>query len=191
MFVFPLHHQFSKKRSSWNEIISQPAFIHSREYLEDAGLCIVMVISVPRRRRALSLFSIHTDAHCLFMDTAGRLRMCVPLWTVQGLCRVDQLAPSYQSVPSTSTVCCQKHHLSAVFRAYKIHTVSIHQPLPAGPIPVVLLAMWRQVDQCWFVGAFWLLSPRLCWEDPIQLWTIGNINPFITDMWMGEWKCGS
>lgn len=41
------------------------------------------------------------------------------------------------------------------------------------------------------VGAFWLLLPGLCWEDPIQRGLIGNINTFITDMRIGEGKRGN
>lgn len=124
------------------------------------------------RSHHLALFPNHVDSYCLFMDTAGSLRMCAIMH--RGFLEFTSWLYLYLSRPSLLSMLPANLH--------ECQSISVYQQ---GPVPVVLLAIWRQVDQCWMLGFSGLYHTRLCWEDPIPLGMIGNINAFITEMRSG------
>lgn len=73
--------------------------------------------------------------------------------------------------------------------AYEIHTTVNPSAFTSRAHPCGVVSNMAPDRLAQRVGAFWLLLPRLCWEDPIQLGMIGNNNTFIRDMW-GERECG-
>lgn len=102
--------------------------------------------------------------------------MCVSLYNVHAF---RQLAISflpllYYELPETLAHC--------LFGAHKISTdvdPSVFTSR-AGPCGVVSNMAPGRPEQD--LDAFWFLSPKRCWEDPIQLRMIGNINTFVIDM---------
>lgn len=134
----------------------------------------------------LSLFSFHIDCYCLFMDTAGSLHMC---HYEQCISSAEFASwPYFIYLPLLSTICCQQHP-SHCFVADEIHTNANPSAFTSRARPCGVVS--REPDRpALRVGALWLLLPRLFWEDLIHMGMIGNIKAFITDMRVGEGKCG-
>lgn len=130
----------------------------------------------------LSLFSIHADGYCLIMNTAGCLRLCHYILRI-GFASWPYLILSYLPLlycvlPETLAHCW--------FGAYKIPTDVDPSVFTSRPRPCSVVSNMAPGRPELDLDAFCFLSPRLCWEDLIQLIMIGNINTFIIDMWTGE-----
>lgn len=139
-----------------------------------------------KHRAVLSHYSPFTlmVIACLWIQLAACA--CASLWTVHRLCRVRQLAISYLSAPA---LYCMLPATSALcFGAYKIHTNVNPSAFTSRACPCGVVSNMAPDRPALDVGAFWLLLPRLCWEDPFQLGLVGNINTFISEMWREDEK---
>lgn len=104
------------------------------------------------------------------------------------LCRVRQLAVFYLSALALYYLLLATP--AHCFVADEIHTNANPSAFTSRARPCGVVSNMAPDRPALHVGALWLLLPRLCWEDLIQMGMIGNINAFITDMRVGEGKCG-
>lgn len=96
----------------------------------------------------LSPFCSHVDGYCLVMNTAGNLCHYVPPY-------IGFVEPaSWPNLISAPVHHCMLHqHRPSVWELIKSTQASIHQRLPAGPVPTVLLGIWLQIDRCCMLAA--------------------------------------
>lgn len=152
-----------------------------------------MVISVPGHRFNLAQWSTEPPSFPLLYSCwwllsdyeYSWLPACVSLYSVHSL---RQLAISYLILSYLPLLYCVLPETLAHcwFGAYKIPTDVDPSVFTSRARPCSVVSNMAPGRPALDLDAFWFLSPRLYWEDPIQLIMIGNINTFIIDVWIVE-----